>query len=292
MDLNKKDAGRIKKYRFFLSMAVWWIVILMAYLVVSFKVERIKNDITQTGVELLQEVSVKISLPLLEHDVTSLGQVLQDVAKIPGVLFSSIIDHNHQMIASTDNNPLTPVHRESVPGSDHVSYWEGVPDSHSSVINFSTDVSYAGTKIGEIFLTFSGHRIHRIKKGFFLITISSFIILAFVLSVLHFRGLNAINEELQTRYLPKISFPLEIPEGSNIVCPLCKGEQPFSRELFTRFNSDTLLIVQPDQDAHNSNQLRSFKGIRLSELSNKKDLLWLKRQMIFRCTEIIKNLTV
>ncbi len=292
MDLNKKDAGRIKKYRFFLSVAIWWIVILIAYPVVSFKVERIKKDITQTGVELLQKISVKISLPLLEHDTNALGKIMQDVAKKPGVLFSSIIDHKNHMIASTDNNPLTPIKRESVPGWDHVSYWEGAPDSHRRVINFSTDVSYAGTKIGEIFLTFSGDRINRIKNGFFLITISSFIILAFVLAVFHFRGPRAINDKLQTRYRPKISFPLEISEGSTIVCLLCEGEQPFSRKLFTRFNPDTFLIVQPAQDVRNSNQLGSFKGIRLSELSNRKDLLWLKRQVVFRCTEIIKKLAV
>ena len=292
MELSKKDAGRIKKYRFFLSVTIWLIVILIAYVVVSFKVERIKNDITQAGVDLLQEISVKISMPLLEQDVNALGKILQDVAKKPGVLFSSIIDHNNQMIASTENSPLTTVKRENVSGSGNVSYWEETPDSHINVINFSTDVSYAGTKIGEIFLTFSCDRINRIKKRFFLITISSFILLAFVVTVHHFKGLKSITDELQPGYCPNITFPLEILEGSNIVCPLCEGEQPFSRKLFTQFNPDTFLIVQPAQDAHNPSQFASLKGIRLSELSNRKDLLWLKRQVVFRCTEIIKKLAV
>lgn len=292
MDLNEKDAVGIKKSRLFLCVGIWWIVMAIVYLMISFKVEEIKKDITKTGVALLQEISDKISLPLLERDVNSLSKILQQVGKKPGVLFSSIVDHKNKIIAYTDISQLIPVKTENINRSDHISFWEASATDHNRIINFSTDVSYAGTKIGEIFLAFSANRINRIQHIFVLAASSSFIILVIVLAGLYFKSFKSIRDQLKTRYRPKVSYPTGFSEGCDIICPLCGEKQPFPREGFTAFNLDSFLITQSVQDKLDPGKFHPSRGIRLSEISNREDLTWLKRQVIFRCTEIIKKLAV
>jgi len=81
-------------------------------------------------------------------------------------------------------------------------------------------------------------------------------------------------------------------ESSNIICPLCGEEQPFSRKLFTQFNPNELLIVQSLQDEPDPDRFLSLKGIRLTKISNSNGFVWLIRQVVFRCTEIIQKLAV
>jgi len=71
-------------------------------------------------------------------------------------------------------------------------------------------------------------------------------------------------------------------ESSNIICPLFGEAQPFYSKLFAQFNRDKLLIVQSVQDEPVPDRFRFLKGIRLTKISNSYDLLWLKRQVVFR----------
>ncbi|RZB36035.1 MAG: hypothetical protein SRB2_02540 [Desulfobacteraceae bacterium Eth-SRB2] len=292
MNFKDKDTGSVKKSRLFLCVAIWWLVVVIGYAIISFKIEKIKNHITQSGVALLHEVTGKISLPLLEHDVTSLRKILQDVEKRSGVSYASILDHKNKIIAYTDPNQLLPVKSDRVSSSDHVSFWEGSSNRRSRVINFSTDIIYAGTRIGKFYLSYSAVWINRIRYGFIIIAISIFIILVLVLTGLYSKGLRSITGALKTRYSSKVPFDLKIFENSNMSCPLCGAEQPFSRERFSDINLDKFLIVKSIQDGSNTVRFRPLKGIGLSEVSNREDLVWLKRQVIFRCTEIIKKLAV
>jgi len=292
MDLNKKNTGRIKTSRLLLCVAIWWLVLAIGYMIVSYKIDKFKNDITRTGVAFLQEVTDRISLSLLEYDLKSLRKILQDVEKKPGVLYASIIDHKNKIVAYTDPGQLIPDESKSVSRSDHVFFWEGSSVGHSRIINFSTDLTYAGTKIGEIFLTFSAALINRMKYGFILTAISSFIILLLVLTGLYFKGFRPITYALKTRYSKKLTFPLGFSESSNIACPLCGAEQTFSRERFTDINLDRFLIIQSAQNVSDPDRFRLPRGISLSEISNREDLVWLKRQVVLRCIEIIKRLSV
>jgi len=81
-------------------------------------------------------------------------------------------------------------------------------------------------------------------------------------------------------------------ESSNIIYPLFGGGQPFSRKLFTQFNLDALLIVRSVQDEPDPDRFRFLKGIHPTKISNSNGLLWLKRQVVFRCTEIIQKFAV
>ena len=292
MDFKKKDTGSIKKSRLFLCVAIWWLVIVIGYVIISFKIEKFKNHITQSGVALLHEATGKTSFSLLELDVKSLRKILQDVEKRPGVLYASIVDHENKIIAYTDPNQLVPIKSDRVSSSNHVSFWEGSSAGHSLTINFSTDIIYASTRIGKFYLSYSAAWINKIKYGFILIATSSFIILVFVLTGLYFKGFRPITCALKTRYRPKVSFALRFFENSNMFCPLCGAKQPFSRERFSDINLDKFLIVKSVRDGSNPDRFRPSKGILLSEVTNREDLVWLKRQVIFRCTEIIKKLAV
>jgi hypothetical protein len=292
MDLNKKNTGRIKTSRLLLCVAIWWLFLGIGYMIISYKIDKFKKDITRTGVALLHEVTDRTSLPLLEYDLNSLRKILQDVEKKPGVLYASIIDHKNKIVAYTDPGQLIPDKSKSVSRSDHVFFWEGSSVGHSRIINFSTDLTYSGTKIGEIFLTFSATFINRMKYGFIFTAVSSFIILVLVLTGLYFKGFRSITHALKARYSKKLTFPLGFSASSNIACPLCGAEQTFSRERFTDINLDRFLIIQSARNVSDLDRFRPPRGISLSEISNREDLAWLKRQVVLRCIEIIKRLSV
>ena len=114
----------------------------------------------------------------------------------------------------------------------------------------------------------------------------------FVLTGFYFKGLRPITNALKTRYRPKVSFAPRFFENSNMSCPLCGAEQPFSQEGFADINLDKFLIVKSVQDGSDPDRFRPSKEIRLAEVLNREDLVWLKRQVIFRCAEIIKKLAV
>ena len=220
--------------------------------------------------------SSRVSLPLLELDMPTLSALLTEATGNSDIVYAAIVDHKNNIIAYTNVELIMSIVKEGVRTFDQVSFWEGNSSDHKKIINFSSDVTYAETKIGEIYLAISASEIDKFKKLFGLGALSSFTVLLFVIIVLYYKKIRLIAIRLRAAYISQTCSSSAVAETICIVCPLCGTNQPFSRDVF---NSK----LKPEVSDKS-------KNIFLSEIDRRKDLGWLKHQVIVRCIEIIKKL--
>jgi hypothetical protein len=270
---------------------VWWLVMIIAYLVVTTLVGKIEKEITESGVLMAQKFSDQVNLPLLEQNIQVMSELLTGITSHPDVVYAAIINHQNCIIAYTNSELIIPVDKKSTKKTDQVSFWEG-NFSKKYLFNFITDVVYSGTKIGEIDIALSAAMINKVKDIYILIAVSSFFCLLLVIAVLYYNGFGYLSRLLKTHERPKASEPIALSEGSYISCPLCGINNSLTKNIFRNSNIDKGPIIRAAGSETDSSKFRKNNGICLSEIAKKEDLGWLKRHIIHRCTEIIERLVV
>ena len=79
-------------------------------------------------------------------------------------------------------------------------------------------------------------------------------------------------------------------KGSRITCPLCGTHKPLSDKVFHHSHLDRFLTLGRSQEGPDAANISRNKRIDLDDLAKKEDLSRMRRQIIQRCTEIIKKL--
>ena len=75
-----------------------------------------------------------------------------------------------------------------------------------------------------------------------------------------------------------------------VVCPLCETHKPFSDRVFHRSNLERFLTIGNANAGSNTGRVAHGKRIDIDDLARNEDLSCMRRQIIGRCTEIIKKL--
>ena len=169
--------------------------------------------------------------------------------------------------------------------------WEGETADYSRILYFASEVTYGGTKIGQIFLGLSVTEGPRLRNRFVLVAFTSGLILLFLIIVVGFRGIRLmplISKNLRQED-PVIASDVKKPR---VTCPLCGMQKPLSEGVFNEPRLDKALIIEALKHTPGRGELADSKGMTLSELTKREDLSWIRRQIIFRCTEIIRKLAV
>jgi hypothetical protein len=261
-------------------------VLVIVFLVIGDKVGHLKNDINRSGISLAKLFADQASLPLLERDMEALSATLKDTSNRPDVLYAAIIDHQNNIVAYTNPELIIPVNKRSLARAiDGVSFWEGLSADQQEFISFSTNVTYSKVKIGEIYLALSTAELGNWKENIGWIVVSSFAVFLLAGVVLHFKPQRPNFYDRQ-HSSPKVP----IPDTASMQCPLCGSEKLFSDYAVSHANMDRLVFLRPNNDGTSNKSVSQSKGISFSEMADRKELTWLKRQVIFRCTEIIKKL--
>ena len=282
---------RKKRSRLILCLLVWWMFIAVFYMITSIKISRARKAISQSGVEMAGVFSSRASLPLLELDMPTLSALLSDSTSSSDIVYAAIVDHKNNVIAYTNVELIMSIKKEGALTVDQVSFWEGDSSDYKRIVNFSSDVTYAGTKIGEIYLAISAAEIDKFKKRFGFGALSSFTILLFVIIVLYYKEFRSIVSKLRAAYRSQAgSRGVLAEEMASIACPLCGTNKPFSQEVFNCINLNRFRIIRSTNTKLKPGMSDKSKDIFLSEIAERKDLGWLKRQVIVRCIEIIKQL--
>jgi len=287
MKLVQKNRSRL-----ILCLLVWWMCIAVFYMITASKISRIRKAISQSGVEMAGVFSSRASLPLLELDMPTLSALLSDYTSSSDIVYAAIVDHKNNVIAYTNVELIVSIKKEGALTVDQVSFWEGDSSDYKRIVNFSSDVTYAGTKIGEIYLAISAAEIDKFEKLFGLGTLSSFTVLLFVIIVLYYKNFRFIVSKLRAAYISQARSRSAFAEITCIACPLCGTNQPFSQEVFNCINLNRFKIIRSTNSELKPEGSDKSKDIFLSEIAKRKDLGWLKRQVIVRCIEIIKKLAV
>ncbi|MBW1834147.1 MAG: hypothetical protein JRG74_06320 [Deltaproteobacteria bacterium] len=285
MKLLQKNRNRL-----ILCLVVWWICIAVFYMITSIKISLVRKSINQSGVKMAGVFSSRAGLPLLELDMPTLSALLSEAAGNSDIVYAAIIDHKNNIIAYTNVELIMSTMNERARTVDQVSFWEGNSSDYKRIVNFSSDATYAGTKIGEIYLAISAAEIDKFEKRFGFVALSSFTIMLLVIIVLYFKELRSIVSKLRAAYRSQAGSRGVFAGTTCITCPLCGTNKPFSQEIFNCINLNRFRIIRSTNSELKPEGFDKSKDIFLSEIAKRKDLGWLKRQVIVRCIEIIKKL--
>ncbi len=289
MDSIQRPGFRLNNRYIIYGIAVWWLAMLLVYSILSFRSDRHRNRLTESGINITQEFSELVSLPLLEKNDQTIQSLLTDAANKKDVIYASVVDHRNKVIAFTGTGHLMPDMTGAARSVEKVSVWEGGFASHAKFLNFASDVTYAGTKIGEIFIGLSAGERFQTRNGFLIIAgLSCLALLVFIL-VFRYRSTGGFLMKAFKFNRPNSATESTVNE-SLVVCPLCGTQKPFSKGVFQRSNLDRFLTIGTALDGSKSGSVAQGRKIDIKDLARKEDLSWMRRQIIERCTEIIKKL--
>ena len=261
-------------------------------MITASKISRVRKTISQSGVEMAKVFSSRVSLPLLELDMPTLSALLSEATSKSDIVYAAIVDHKNNIMAYTNVELIMSIKKEGALTVDQVTFWEGDSSDYKRIVSFSSDVIYAETKIGEIYLAISAAEIDKFEKRFGFGALSSFTILLFVTIVLYYKEVRSIVSKLRAGYRSQAGSRGILAEMTSIACPLCGTNKPFSQEVFNCINLNRFKIIRSTNSELKPEGSDKSKDIFLSEIAKRKDLGWLKRQVIVRCIEIIKKLAV
>jgi hypothetical protein len=282
---------RLNPRHLILIFLVWWVLMVAAYVFTNARIDSIKDTKRESGIEIIQEFSKLISVPLLERNIHTVHSRLVDVAKKADVVLAWVTDHQNEIVALTGTEQLLPIMASPARVGHPVSFWESDFTNHKKILNFTSDLIYAGTKIGKIYIALSAAETVRPKNQFKIVAVSSFLILLLFIIAMRYRILVMIPEKLKHVYWRIRKPDLNLDEAV-VICPLCGSEKPFSYEIFKHSNPNGRLNIMGSKHLAKVKGFADEKVLEFSEQTEKEVLSWMKRQVILRCTEIIKKLAI
>jgi hypothetical protein len=268
---------------------VWLVAIGIAYAITTIRLDRIGDRTRESGIEITNEFSKRVRLPLLEADVQTVYALLLDAAKRSEVIYASVVDHRKEVLAFAGSRHLLPDMPETAGFIENVSIWEGEFEKYPRILNFASEVTYSGTKIGEILVGLSATEALRIRNQFIIVAVVSGLILLSLIVILRFRNIGYIPWRFGDFNRKK---PITLPNSGKprVTCPLCGTQKPLFKRVFNPSDLDRLLIIEASEPEPGSGKPADSRGLNLSQLAKREDFSWIKRQVIMRCTEIIRKL--
>jgi uncharacterized membrane protein affecting hemolysin expression len=290
MDSIRQFGIRLNWRYVILGVVIWWLVMLAVYSILSLRVNHLKHRLKTAGIELTNEFANLVSLPLLEKDSQSIHKLLTEAANRPGVIYASVVDHRNKVVAFTGAGHLMPDMTPTARSVNNVSIQEGGFASHARIVNFVSDITYAGTKIGEIFLGLSTPKAIQAGNLFMIIAVASGVLLLALIILFRFQSIKAsVTKILQ--FSPSAAKMETSAKAASVICPLCGSRKQLSATVFKQSNMDPLLTGETTKQHANAGGVADNPAKEMPHRLKPDDLSWLKRQIIIRCTEIIKRLT-
>jgi hypothetical protein len=288
MDSIQRLGKYLSDRNLILVLVFWWLAMLIAYSIITLRVNHLKVQLRQSGIEITNAFSSRVSLPLLEKNSQSIHNLLTDAVNQANVVYASVVDHRNKVVAFTGTGHLMPDMTDAARSVEKVSMWEGGFASHAKILNFASDIVYAGTKIGEIFIGLSTPESFQTRKQFTIIAVCSSLLLLFLVALLRYRSI---------RTWIVGYFGLEHSNAENIsktkkslvICPLCGSQKSLSAKPFRSSNLDKFLKTGISKQG-SPHATRIDPQHNVHELETTKDFSSIKRQIILRCTEIISKL--
>ena len=290
MGTTQRDGVRIKTRHLVLGISAWWVLMAVAYFITTFRIDQFKNNLQDSGIKIVQELSNHVRVPLLERDAQAIRTLLVDAAKKANVVYASVADHQNEIIAFLGGEQARPATDKAIRKIDQIMFWEGGTANHNKIVSFASEITYSGTKIGEIYIALPAAGAELIRNQFRNIAIYSVLILLLFIFFVRFRSIVTFPLNLKTYFQrsPQINTK---PEPSLFNCPMCGAQERLYSEVFNPSQPERMIGKKASKPGSKAGWPANSKGIDLTELANREDFLWIKRQVILRCAEIIQKLT-
>jgi len=239
-----------------------------------------KKDLIKTGVAISKYISSQSGLPLLEKKFDLLSTQIEEIKKKPEVVFASIIDHKNKLIAYTDQDQFFTLSREKSGEQEGVQYWKISDSNHLKIMNFSSEITFSQTRIGEVFISLAVNDMGNPRRWFLFFAVLS------VSAILSVFGLSRYQDGRlwwKTKQMPPREPPVENRENGYFNCPLCHGQTGFTTDLCKGKDLEAFLILKQFPSAK--------EDVLLKDLDRDEELAWLKKRIIARCASIITKIS-
>ena len=291
MNSIQRFGNQLNNRYLILGLAAWWLAMLIVYSVITLRINNRKGELRESGVEITNEFSKLVSLPLLEKNSQSLHRLLTDAANKTDVIYASVVDHRNKVVAFTGTGHLMPDMTEGASSIEKVSIWEGGFASHARIVNFVSEITYGGTKIGEIFIGLSTPESFQAQKQFAVIAVSSSLILLLLVIIFRYQSIRTfLGKYFNLSHSDSTMDSMS--KRSGITCPLCGTQNASSDNLFSQSNLEKFLASGDSKRGATDGDIAYSSKKNPHKLAKTEDFSWIRRQIILRCTEIIRKLTV
>jgi hypothetical protein len=290
MGTTQRDGVRIQIRHLVLVIIAWWVLMAIAYFITTFRIDQFKSSLQDSGIKIVQEISNQVREPLLERDAQAIHTLLVDVAKRVNVVYASVTDHQNEIIGFLGGEQARPATDEAIRKIDNIMFWEGGIANHNKIFSFASEVTYSGTKIGEIYVVLPAAGAELIRNQFRNIAIYSLIILLFFIFFVRFRSIVTFPLKLK-KYFQRSSQTKTKSEPSLFDCPMCGAQGRLNSVVFHSSQPERMVAKKASKLVSKAGWPVNSKDIDLTELANREDLLGIRRQVILRCAEIIQKLT-
>jgi hypothetical protein len=293
MDIYHKYRRFLNLRRFLLGCFAWWLVTGVIYAVLHGQMTSVEKSKTESGIELTAQYAERVGLPLLERNVASIQDVLDEVTRHETVIFVAVLDHEKKLIASAGAQRLLESPKSQNPSTDQVNYAESKLADHQQIAMFQKPVTYGGVKIGQILLITANGVPEGSAHRFLLTAFLAFVLMVVIVGYINFRSAGAPSLRPRAGMGDLRQSPASnVSSAPCISCPLCGAKNPISEDLF---NSKRYNLQMDSSNLHDSGESTDTKiaeRIACSPASQNQNQYWIKRRVILRCAEIIQKLTI
>lgn len=282
MMTHLKNLFNLNEKKIVLILVGWLILCLLFYVFIHIWEGNRRNALIKTGITISKDISSQSGLLLLERDINRLSGLIENIKEKPDVVFASIIDHKHKIIAYTDQAQFSNLNRQKSGFLDDVYYWRVTHPNNQRGMTFSSVVTFSDTKVGEVLISLSADDIGRLQNIFFLFAGSSLLVLVLLFGTIKYKAFRSGKQSAIKPPEPQktpVTHDLMNPE---FFCPLCGQSEIFSQNRFRppELGNFSILTRYPGPSS----------SVFISDLSRVEELNWLKRLMVAQCTKIINKL--
>jgi len=159
-----------------IGVAIWVILNLIVFFTLQGKIDTAQKAFFNQGVDLTLGLADKSGSPILSTDILSLNVAIREVMKNPEILFSAILDHQDNILAHSNpavgTGEINRLHEETaIEKINGVNIISGKLDTQTPVMVFTSDVTYAGIKIGKVSIGWGAKNLASAAKSYHLMMV-------------------------------------------------------------------------------------------------------------------------
>jgi hypothetical protein len=290
MGMLQKIKAALASYPVVTVFCTWALILAVAYpllvLQVAFQTDKAKKG----GIEMIQQLSKKMSLPLLEKNTGQLQAILAEAGQRPGVLLAWAVDHQNNVVAFTARDPFGPSTGMSDSQAGEVAVGQAKEFLPTAYFSLISPITYAGTRIGRVFMSLAPDIRSDLKTQFMRVVVLSGLLVLILMVALYYRQFAAFASRMSDRGQQNLPAAADLAKSS-FACPLCGQAQPFSKKAFEPANVDAQAVVFSIASGSSRGTPTRGGGVFLNELGAREDLAWIRRRIILRCANIIRILS-
>lgn len=159
-------------------------VLLLSFVTLRQQKERLYKQTIRVGRVSLNYFTSNASVPLLDDNILRLNTLVKDAAKVEGLVYAIIVDHNHIIKAHTDISKIDTTlagfnNVKSVEKGEDFTYFNYISASGEHILNLTRPIVFKGKALGEVHVGVSIDFIKQLinKERWTIVLLTFFIVL-------------------------------------------------------------------------------------------------------------------